>query len=90
MKFMNDIDLEIIDKEPYKKHDIIVSYNFQIKQHKKSRDYRKLDILDSLSNLNPMMDRSFLINETIRRPNKDLIESDHLHLSSEIIDKNSI
>lgn len=35
------------------------------------------------------MDRSFLINDTIRRPNKDLIESDHLPPSSEIIDKNS-
>ena len=66
-----------------------MSYNFQIKQQKKSRDYRKPEILDTLSSLNPMMDRSF-VNDINKAPNKDLIESDRLMLSSEMIENKSL
>ena len=65
-----------------------MSYNFQIKQQKKSRDYRKPEILDTLSSLNPMMDRSF-VNDINKAPNKDLIESDPLMLSEMIDNKSS-
>jgi len=65
-----------------------LSYNFQIKQQKKSRDYRKPEILDTLSSLNPMMDRSF-VNDINKAPNKDLIESDPLMLSEMIDNKSS-